>query len=363
MIRVVTYPDPSDPNPYFARYYGALAPHGFELVGTAAFSDDFLRDRGHEFDVLHVHWAHENVWRVRGPGRLARLRGVAGLWRFLQLARRTGKTVVWTAHDLESHDTRYFVDRLGNAVLARCADLVICHSAYTRDRLVRRYWGNPRTALVTPLGNYDGVYPAARPRAEALAHFGLDPAKKTLVAVGLVRPYKGFDLAVEAVKRLGLGYQLMVAGPVRPGWEPVAEGLRAAAAGLPNVHFAFRHLTDGEMADLHAAADCVLLPYRWITGSGSLLTTLTLGRGVVASDLPYFREALAADPAAAELFPPGDAGGLVAAVERFFAADVPARHAAARAAADRVPWSEVIKPVAARLLQLRGAAAPAAAGV
>ena len=117
MTRVVTYPDPADPNPYFGRYYGALAAHGFELVGTASFGDDFLRDRGHTFDILHVHWAHENVWRVRGPGRLARLRGVIGLWRFLRLARRMGKTVVWTAHDLESHEGRQFVDRLGTAMV------------------------------------------------------------------------------------------------------------------------------------------------------------------------------------------------------------------------------------------------------
>ncbi|MBN9523941.1 glycosyltransferase family 4 protein [bacterium] len=357
MIRIVTYPDPADPNPYFGRYYGALAAHGFELVGTASFGDDFLRGRGHEFDVLHVHWAHENIWRVRGPGRLARLRGVVGLWRFLRLARRMGKTVVWTAHDLESHEGRQIVDRLGNAVLARTADLVICHSEYTRDRLIRRYWGNPRTALVTPLGNYDGVYPPPRPRAGTFARFGLDPTKRTLVAVGLVRPYKGFDLAVEAARQLGDGFQLVVAGPVRPGWEPVADGLRKAAAGLANVRFEFRHLDDAELVDLHSAADCVLLPYRWITGSGALLTTLTLGRAVVASDLPYFRETLAADPEAVEFFPAGDVNGLVDAIRRFFAADVPARHAAARRAADRFPWAEVIKPVAARLHELRGSAA------
>ena len=57
-----------------------------------------------------------------------------------------------------------------------------------------------------------------------------------------------------------------------------------------------RELTDQEFADLTAASDAVLLPYRAITGSGALLAALGLGRGVVTADLPYFREILAGEP-------------------------------------------------------------------
>ena len=51
---------------------------------------------------------------------------------------------------------------------------------------------------------------------------------------------------------------------------------------------------------------------------------------------------------------------LAAAVRAFFEADPAARHAAARRAADRVPWAKVVEPVAARLKALcaaRGATA------
>jgi glycosyltransferase involved in cell wall biosynthesis len=76
---------------------------------------------------------------------------------------------------------------------------------------------------------------------------------------------------------------------------------------------------------------------------------------VVASDLPYFREVLADDPTAGVFCRPDDASGLAAAVETFFAGDVPARHAAARRLADRYAWSEVIKPVAERMTATRAA--------
>ena len=43
--------------------------------------------------------------------------------------------------------------------------------------------------------------------------------------------------------------------------------------------------------------------------AGRLLAAWTLGRGVVASDLPYFREMTAADPDVARLVPPDDPAG------------------------------------------------------
>jgi beta-1,4-mannosyltransferase len=109
---------------------------------------------------------------------------------------------------------------------------------------------------------------------------------------------------------------------------------------------------DDVMSDLYAAADCVLLPYRWITGSGALLTALTLRRAVVASDLPFFRSELTDEPTAGVLVPRGDVAALANGVRAFFASDVGARHAAARRLADRLAWADVVKPVAERLRAL-----------
>src|SRR5207249_1826932 len=101
--------------------------------------------------------------------------------------------------------------------------------------------------------------------------------------------------------------------------------------------------------DLHEAADCALLPYRWITGSAASATAFTLGRAVVATDLPFFRSELAAEPAAGVLVRPDDPDALAAGIRAFFAADVAARHTAARRLADRLAWPEVVKPVVERL--------------
>ena len=53
-----------------------------------------------------------------------------------------------------------------------------------------------------------------------------------------------------------------------------------------------RFLSARELVALYRAADVVVYPYRAITTSGALATGLALGKTIVASDLPVFRELL-----------------------------------------------------------------------
>ena len=82
----------------------------------------------------------------------------------------------------------------------------------------------------------------------------------------------------------------------------------ALAATTSGVELRLGEVEPQVVSDLLHAADAVLLPYRRITGSGVLLQALTAGVGVVASDLPYFREVLAPEPDAGVFIRAGDDG-------------------------------------------------------
>ena len=170
-----------------------------------------------------------------------------------------------------------------------------------------------------------------------------------------MKPYKGFETAIDAAAQLP-DCHLLIAG--HPENREYAAELASRIAGRSNITFLDRSLTEQEFIDVQTAADCILLPYHKITGSSALLASFTFGRGVVVSDLPYFRELLADDPFAGVLVRPNDPAALAAGIETFFATDVPGRHAAARRIADRYPWSEVIRPFADRLRQLTPDAVP-----
>jgi glycosyltransferase involved in cell wall biosynthesis len=268
---------------------------------------------------------------------------VGALRRFLDGAPARGIPVVWTVHNLTAHEPVPIIDRAGFQALHRRAALRVFHSRWARDAAVARFAGG--ATLVAPHPNYDGVFPPARPRERTEAELGLPPGRTLLLCFGGIRHYKGFDVAIEAMRHLRGGrFHLLIIGR---GPSRVSGRLRALAGARTDITL----LLDGPasdqlVADAIAASDVVLLPYREVTTSGALLAALTLSRGVIASDLPYFREVLSPHGQAGEFAAPGDAAALAAAIEAYGAVDIATRGRAARAIADRCPISAAVQPLA-----------------
>jgi glycosyltransferase involved in cell wall biosynthesis len=343
-IRVLSFPN-TQRNPYFRLYYEALAPYGVRVTYT----DDVasvLGSRGEaRFDVLHLHWLIERNWR-RGQHRRERIRSAWRWWRFLRSVRAAGVRVVWTAHEVAPPEGGGWLDVVGYALCGMYCDLCICHSTLSRRSVARRCFVARRKTLTIPIGTYAGVVPLTRDRALINERFGLSPQSRLLVVFGDLRPRKGIEVAIEAASLLGRPYELVIAGDA-PGTplKPYVESLRERVANTPNVRGDFRRLEDQELAELIGAADCVLLPYLEIFASSALSLSLALGRAVVASDLPYFREVLALDADAAVLATPGDAEALARAVREFFDKPIEGRHAAAQRLANRLTWDVLIPPI------------------
>jgi beta-1,4-mannosyltransferase len=352
-------------NRYNDLFYRALEPAGVAMVSEFDFSPDWLREHTSRIDALHLHWP-EKLWRSYRPNWMEALhrRGIKGSWRLLCVSRswrkalgllalrrflrgvqNEGLKLIWTAHNLEPHEDADWLDRVGYRMLATRADLVICHGPSARSAFAARY--RPRGRVVAiPHGNYDGGFPAPRDRDVVLRSLGLRDDRPIVACVGELRNYKGIDRACDAVDRLEGAVQLVVAGVPDPAFD--LDGLRRRIEGKPWITLWVQALSDQEFADVVSASEAVLLPYRTITGSGAVMAALTLGRGVVASDLPFFRETLAPQPDAGRLVAPPCAPEVLAVAIREYL-DVPAAHrrTAARRLADQHAWSEVIRPVTA----------------
>jgi len=345
VIRVVSYPD-DDRNPYFAQFYWALEPYGVTVAYTNSIDDRILRERERPFDVLHFHWGLEHIWRWRKQGRVREFLSLVGWARFLRLARRKGVRIVWTAHELAPAEEGRWFDVLGYAMCAHAADLCICHSSHVRRLLKRRFGVSARNLVSIPIGtNYDTI-PAPAGRAAASSEFGVSASSRLLVCFGDLRPRKGIEIAVRAVERLGNLYELVVAGSapasIHQAW---VRDLERSCRATPNIKVRIERLPAQVLATLLGAADCVLLPYLQIFGSSALSLSLALGRGVVASDLPYFREVLALEPKAGVLAKPGDPAALAHAIEEFFSEPTAVRHEAAQRLGQKLSWDRIIAPV------------------
>jgi beta-1,4-mannosyltransferase len=355
-MRVLSFPDAD--HPYFRLFYEALQPYGVRVAYIGRVDDAMLEGAGRNFDAIHFHWGIEKIWRwrrARSPVWVAI--GLAGWQQFLRQARRAGVRIIWTAHELgpPRGDGGTWLDRLGYAMCARAADLCICHARCCQDVLVRSYRVDPTRILVIPHGTFYGIFPPPQRRAATLNSFGIPLDRRVLLCFGDLRPRKGIAIAIAAADALGPPYHLIVAGSA-----PNDQALRwlrsipEMARNVPHVTLHLERLSDQELADLIHAADCVLLPYTDIFVSGALAACLALGRAVVASDLPYFREVLANEPDAGVLAAAGSPQALVSSVEQFFRLPLEQRNTAAGRLGDRLAWPKIIRPLATHLTRLLG---------
>jgi beta-1,4-mannosyltransferase len=355
-------------NPYLPLFYKALEGYGITATGPFDARPSWLRAHDTEFDALHVHWPEwimrrEISWGCkidgfRGSWRLRRLLRSFAPWgnispyrRFLREAKDRGKWIIWTCHNLRPHESPSRPELEAIRLVATSANLIICHDSRTRD-LCRQYYSPAGEIVVMPFGSYDGAYPPPRPRPDVRREWNINESRPLLVCLGPIRPYKGIELACEAASALGERVSLLVAGHVST--PEYARRIRRLAVPLRNVIFAERRLTAQEFADLMGASDIVLLPYRSLTGSSALLAALTFGRGVIASDLPFFTSMLSNNPLAGRTFRSDDAGSLVEAISTYLTVPSEVRQRAARSLADAFDWSLVIRPVAAALRGLSG---------
>jgi beta-1,4-mannosyltransferase len=349
-LRIASHPDRNPGNPYIELFYTALAHHGIAHAGRLQASAAWLDSTGRDVDVVHIHWP-ESIWRGKKHGRLdaalgllsARsIRRVFRLRRFLQRAGARGVTRVWTVHNLAHHEGSTAVDRWGYRTLARHADVLLCFSHAAAAEL-RREYGAAAPVLVIPHGSYRGAYPAAQSRDDARRRFGLRTDRPVVSCVGLLRRYKGVDLACAAVEALAGRVQLLIAGRPQSAFDVTALADRARASNGAIVAVP-RALTEDEFADAIAASDAVLLPYSAVTGSGVLFAAWTLGAGVIASDLPFFHEMLQAEPLCGRTFRTNDAADLAAVIEQYLAVPSAQRQQRISAMIDTLSPERVVVP-------------------
>ncbi|MBI3408475.1 MAG: glycosyltransferase family 4 protein [Planctomycetes bacterium] len=316
------------------RAYGIVIEPGME------FSNRSLGENADSIDAIHFNWL-EHLWA--GSSLFKRIRAVVGVRNYCRFAKRLGKRIIWTVHNHAEHEGGKWGDRFGFRSVARAADLIIVHSRWSEEYIQGTY--HPSGEIVhMPHGNFDGFYAQGRSSAKVRGRLGLTGSVPICGLVGGVRPYRGHELAMEAVKKLGGRVRLLIAGPC------LDESYRARICELigscPEILFVPRRLNDAEYAEMVQACDVILLPYQNITGSGALLAAWTLGLSVIMSDLPYFRELRPTDSAAGLILESRTAPCLANAIEQLLALPTEVRNRAARAEADRYRWDELVTPVA-----------------
>jgi glycosyltransferase involved in cell wall biosynthesis len=311
------------------RFYRRTAERGLDARGRRAFKlAEHLTDmigfrRDADADVLHYQW-------LTVPGLDALLLPPA-------------RPRLMTAHYVLPQRPSRRQLATARRVFAPM-DAVIAHSEHGAQRLRAEVGLDPGRVRVIHHGAFDYL---TRLEGEMPlpAELG-EPTGPVILFFGLLRPYKGLDVLLDAYSGIE-GAELWIVGRPRMDLEPV----RAAAARAHGpVKFVTRFVEDAEIPSILRRADVLILPYRDAEQSGVLYAGLAFGKPMVLGDVGGFAE-FGRRHDAARLVPPGDPAALADVLNELVAnpAERDRLAAAARAA---VAGSDGWDAIAERTLAL-----------
>ena len=271
-------------NPYNGSLYRALQRRGVRVSDLS-----YWRMLAHRTDVVHLHWPDLSF--LSGRRRSIHIARLVLFYSALRLARPRGTLLVWTVHNVSSHEERSTPAIRGAAerLLLGNIDGIIglteqgveaARDAYPRLRDV--------PAAVTPHGHYRDEYTFGMPRSAARAALGIPPERPVIAAVGQIRSYKNIPHLIRVFRDMPGDAVLLVAGSASPA--ALADELREAAGADPRVMLDLRFLPDEEIPVVLAAADVVVLPYSRIQNSGSAILAASADRPVLVPDQGGMRE-------------------------------------------------------------------------
>ena len=303
---------------FYRHARGAAGSRVRSLTKLAEHVPDMLRYRrvARDADVVHFQWLD-----VQWLDRLLLPRG----------------PLVLTAHDLLPREPRpgqvAAQRRLYDAV-----DALVVHSEYGRGQLVRGLGLDSGKVHVIHHGAFEHL---ARLPSQPLAAELEQVAGPVVLFFGLLRPYKGVDVLLQAWRGMPAGAELWIVGRPRMDIAPLL------ASAPPGVRFISRYVPDAELASYFRRADVVVLPYsrtERFDQSGVLATALAFAKPVVLSDVGGFGEVAATG--AGVLVEPGDVGSLAAALGRLLGDEAERARlaqAAREAAAGPYSWDQAAR--------------------
>jgi glycosyltransferase involved in cell wall biosynthesis len=285
--------------------------------------------------LVHLHWVFG--FSLPGGSRWPFARRLAQLWFALWLCtlRALGMRLVWTAHNVLPHARVFADDAAARRTLVHASDLVIAHSPVVLADLAA-LGAVARRSAVIPHGPLGPAAPAAPLRVP-----GSGDQMRQLLFLGRVEEYKGVEdlLAAMAALPHGVPVRLTVAGQCNdPALRSRLRILARTADG--RVLLRLERVPEEELTRLLAASDLVVLPFRRITTSGSVMLALAHGRPLIVPDLA----ALAELPPRAVIRYDGSMPSLVAALNTAARVDrraLAAMSAAATAYASVTSWPEI----------------------
>lgn len=207
-----------------------------------------------------------------------------------------GKPVVFTVHNVLPHEKSRLYSRL-SGLLFRFGDHFIVHADSGKRQMVDHYHILPERISVIPHGSLDFHVKRDIDPLALRKELGFDEKDKIILLFGAIRPYKGIDIALNAlpdIVRHVPEAKLLIAGKLWEDWEPYDRLIRNLNIEK-HLHLHLEYIPSGRVHQFFEAADMAIFPYRHFDSqSGAGATAVAFHKPMVVTRVGGLPE-LAAD--------------------------------------------------------------------
>jgi len=293
---VLMMPDYREDNPYQQLLADALESADISVVFPQGYRRIFpifraVREQNPSINVLHLHWVDPYL---KGEHLLTKFIYCIKFLIDITLVRACGIPIVWTIHNLVSHDAKFPNLELWDLrLLAKIASICIVHNSVCVDIISKNYKLPVSKITVIPHGHYRRVYSPAIEQIEARQQLDLPINGKLYLHLGILQPYKGLEnlLNVWQANQLSLSDAcLMIAGRFYD--QKYLETLQSLTTKTSGA-ILHPYFIPKESVHLYfSAADIIILPYTNILTSGSIILAMSYGKPIIAPRLGSIPETL-----------------------------------------------------------------------
>lgn len=213
--------------------------------------------------------------------------------RWMSVVRRWGTQIVYTAHNVLPHDTGQRYAKTYRSIY-HSVDTLICHTDEAKEQLICDFDVSDERVWVIPHGPLSAELKII-PSCQARYQLGIPQEASICVLFGYIRPYKGIEFLLRAWRRVVdrmPNAHLVLAGHGEDSYQQEIEQQIVTLELDQHVETRFYFLPEKELSLIVSAADILLYPYQNITQSGALLTGLTTGKPIVATNIGGFSEVI-----------------------------------------------------------------------
>jgi glycosyltransferase involved in cell wall biosynthesis len=233
--------------------------------------------------IVHIHW-ETNIYGSKNP--IVSIVRMGIRFPILFFARACGARIVWTLHNLHSHDYPFpRLDAFGRACMWHLANAVIVQNKKAAESLQNRHPHVPISYI--PHGNYVAVYGPRISKVQAREKLGIPSDKFVILALGTIRPYKQLELLIDAIQKAAIrdpNAFLLIAGKGEAAY--VAE-LQKRVAHPTAVRIISNFIPDAEVPLYLGAADYSAFAYGDSSlTSGASILALSYGVPVITLATP-----------------------------------------------------------------------------